>query len=74
MTCFMGAGDALCEAILIHTSVKLVTIYSKYYFSYPVILIHTSVKLVTFYQRAGNKAFIILIHTSVKLVTQMRIR
>ena len=47
MTCFMGAGDALCEAILIHTSVKLVTNEPGLAFLGIAILIHTSVKLVT---------------------------
>ena len=47
MTCFMGAGDALCEAILIHTSVKLVTYQRLKIDVREEILIHTSVKLVT---------------------------
>ena len=66
---FVALDNNAGVAILIHTSVKLVT--SPLTSSAPPtrILIHTSVKLVTgadFCRAAGGR---ILIHTSVKLVT-----
>ena len=60
--------------ILIHTSVKLVTVKGRPLPAACKILIHTSVKLVTS-RRAGNVGRKpILIHTSVKLVTEQIIR
>ena len=56
-------------AILIHTSVKLVTFQLAIFFNGGVILIHTSVKLVTSGGRPEWHIQGILIHTSVKLVT-----
>ena len=58
-----------CGEILIHTSVKLVTLAINSLRLRYAILIHTSVKLVTDkHQRRSGRHFI-LIHTSVKLVT-----
>ena len=55
--------------ILIHTSVKLVTINAGAYAGRDKILIHTSVKLVTGVVVKEPFVELILIHTSVKLVT-----
>ena len=57
------------SAILIHTSVKLVTHNYAKQGDLILILIHTSVKLVTKTSRPLQTAELILIHTSVKLVT-----
>ena len=58
------------RVILIHTSVKLVTCYSRVCRMGGGILIHTSVKLVTPHRWAFSFTSFILIHTSVKLVTE----
>ena len=55
--------------ILIHTSVKLVTLFSSSNSRTFCILIHTSVKLVTLVAVRDVLFVVILIHTSVKLVT-----
>ena len=57
------------RTILIHTSVKLVTMISDGMPEGFVILIHTSVKLVTPLPHIHQRHASILIHTSVKLVT-----
>ena len=58
-----------CIRILIHTSVKLVTIGQNRLVGFCIILIHTSVKLVTYDGVFVFDFCVILIHTSVKLVT-----
>ena len=55
--------------ILIHTSVKLVTLLHHIQGYAAHILIHTSVKLVTDLYASYKPRYDILIHTSVKLVT-----
>ena len=57
--------------ILIHTSVKLVTIKDALFRKVGAILIHTSVKLVTAVLGGVAVHIKILIHTSVKLVTRV---
>ena len=64
-----GYVRAIPTAILIHTSVKLVTIEHTAGLPCLKILIHTSVKLVTRSGLRSGNADAILIHTSVKLVT-----
>ena len=58
--------------ILIHTSVKLVTIWRECWSLCKSILIHTSVKLVTCLKIGVWVLCRILIHTSVKLVTESK--
>ena len=58
------------SAILIHTSVKLVTHLAVVHLKQQAILIHTSVKLVTRSGGTSHGNAVILIHTSVKLVTR----
>ena len=69
--CFLD-GDIL--SILIHTSVKLVTLLLIAFEHIFRILIHTSVKLVTKSGTWVHKKPPILIHTSVKLVTVRSVR
>ena len=57
------------KIILIHTSVKLVTLKHGAAVAVGGILIHTSVKLVTVHAARCRLRSLILIHTSVKLVT-----
>ena len=57
------------KVILIHTSVKLVTLLTHVKELIEQILIHTSVKLVTLRTFDYGGISMILIHTSVKLVT-----
>ena len=64
------ASRAASATILIHTSVKLVTIAVEIADIECEILIHTSVKLVTQVAHALARGLYILIHTSVKLVTK----
>ena len=52
------SGANLREAILIHTSVKLVTIHVHVLLTRAVILIHTSVKLVT--SETGQERLVLL--------------
>ena len=61
--------QAAYTAILIHTSVKLVTSRRAGNVGRKPILIHTSVKLVTATLQLPFHSHLILIHTSVKLVT-----
>ena len=61
--------DSPSIPILIHTSVKLVTVGALNGAKETIILIHTSVKLVTHTKYGAAKRGEILIHTSVKLVT-----
>ena len=66
-----GLNISCAIIILIHTSVKLVTLIADPCVMYEQILIHTSVKLVTAPCPAHTRHEAILIHTSVKLVTKV---
>ena len=65
----IDGGRAGGSSILIHTSVKLVTLLHHIQGYAAHILIHTSVKLVTDLYASYKPRYDILIHTSVKLVT-----